>query len=71
MAKNEKIAEELKKLVIVRLMAMPPNLKISVGKYGTFSKEELIERVKKEDAVGRLIIKMQLNYLRSFKKGIV
>ena len=50
---------------------MPPNLKLSVGRYGTFTKEELIERVQKEDEVGKLIIEMQLKYLRSFKEGII
>ena len=65
------VSEDIKKLVITRLQAMPPNLKLSIGKYGTFTKEELIERVQKEDEVGKLIIEMQLKYLRSFKKGII
>jgi len=65
------VSEDIKKLVIMRLQSMPPNLKLSIGKYGTFTKEELIERVQKEDEVGKLIIEMQLKYLRSFKKGII
>lgn len=65
------VSEDIKKLVITRLQLMPPNLKLSVGKYGTFTKEELIERVQKEDEVGKLIIEMQLKYLRSFKEGII
>mgnify|MGYP000005724600 CR=1 FL=1 len=65
------VSEDIKKLVITRLQSMPPNLKLSVGRYGTFTKEELIERVQKEDEVGKLIIEMQLKYLRSFKKGII
>jgi len=65
------VSEDIKKLVIVRLQAMSPNLKLSIDKYGTFTKEELIERVQKEDEVGKLIIEMQLKYLRSFKKGII
>ena len=63
------VSEDIKKLVIMRLQAMPPNLKLSIGKYGTFTKEELIERMQKEDEVGKLIIEMQLKYLRFFKKG--
>ena len=65
------VSEDIKKLVIMRLQSMPQNLKLSIGKYGTFTKEELIERVQEEDEVGKLIIEMQLKYLRSFKKGII
>jgi len=64
------VNEDIKKLVMIRLQSMPPNLKLS-GKYGTFTREELIERVQKEDEVGKFIIEMQLKYLRSFKKGII
>ena len=35
------ISEDIKKLVIIRLQAMSPNLKLSTDKYGTFTKEEL------------------------------
>ncbi len=65
------VDEEIKELVITRLKTMPANIKMSVGSYGTFSKNELIESVKKENEVGKLVIEMQLKYLKSFKKGII
>ncbi|TRZ54234.1 hypothetical protein D4Q76_02765 [archaeon] len=63
--------EEIKNLVIARLSAMPKNMKISIGTYGSFDKYELIERVKKRDEIGRKIIEVQLFYLRSMKSGLV
>lgn len=65
------VSEEIKKLVITRLHTMPANMNLSIGKYGTFSKNELIESVRKENEVGKLVIEMQLKYLKSFKKGII
>jgi len=65
------VDEEIKELVITRLKTMPANIKMSVGSYGIFSKNELIESVKKENEVGKLVIEMQLKYLKSFKKGII
>ncbi len=61
--------EEIKKLVLIRLEAMPDNIKIAIGSEGELSKKELIERVKKEDKLGKLIIDKQLKYLRAMKTG--
>ena len=72
MSKNntdEKISEKEKNLVIFRLNKMPPNKKISIGSQGHFNKEELIEHVKKEDEIGKKIIKIQMTFLRAMKSG--
>ena len=68
---NEEITEEMKELVIARLSLIPPNKKISIGNYGEFSKEELIEGVKSGSEVGKKIIEVELEFLRALKKGIV
>jgi len=60
--------EEIKKLVLIRLEAMSPNIEIFLGGK-PFSKEELIEEVKKNTELGKLIIEMQLKYLRQMKEG--
>jgi hypothetical protein len=60
--------EEIKNLVLVRLEAMPSNIKIFLGGK-PFCKEELIEEVKKDTELGKLIIEMQLKYLRQMKEG--
>ncbi|MCD6247313.1 MAG: hypothetical protein J7J87_02665 [Candidatus Diapherotrites archaeon] len=60
--------EEIKKLVLLRLETMPANLKVSLGSR-EFSRDELIEEVKKETELGKIIMKMQLEYLRAMKRG--
>jgi len=63
--------EEIQQLVIERLNIFPPGMKISIGSSGVFSKDELIEHVKKNDQIGKKIIEVQLSYLRSLKTGIL
>ena len=65
--KTEK--EELKELVLARIEVMPPNLKLSIGNYGTFTKQELIEHVKNGDEKGKKIIEMQLNFIKALTSG--
>jgi hypothetical protein len=66
---SEKIAEELKKIVLWRLETIPPNFKLSVGNEGTFTKEELKQHIEKEDDIGVLFAKMQLNFMRALASG--
>lgn len=68
---TEEITEEIKELVIARLETIPSNKKISIGSYGEFSKEELIEGVKSGSEVGKKIIEVELEFLRALKQGIV
>ena len=68
MAKR-KIKKEIKDLVIARLEVLPSNRKISIGSSGDFTRDELIERVEKEDAVGEKITEIELEYLRAIKDG--
>lgn len=62
--------DEIRKLVIARLQTLSSNRKISIGSEGEFSKEELIESVNKNDEIGKKITEIQLQYLRSLKKGM-
>ncbi len=59
------LAEEIKKLVVARIQTMPPTMKLSIGSSGSFSKDELIKHVEKEDDIGKKIVEMHLKYLRS------
>lgn len=68
---NSRIQEDIKELVIVRLESLHSNKKISIGSYGEFTRDQLIERVKKEDDVGRKIVEVELEFLRALKEGIV
>lgn len=60
--------KDLKELVLLRLEAMPSNIEISLGEFGVLSKQDLIEHVRKEDSLGKLMVDMQLKYLQSMKR---
>jgi len=66
---RDKKNSELKELVLARLNVMPPNYKLSVGSKGTFTKEELIEHVKKGDETGSQIVSMQMNFIKALTSG--
>lgn len=61
-------SEDIVNLVVARLETIPPNVEMSVGNEGSFSIGELVERVKKQDEIGKKMIEMQLAYLRSLGK---
>lgn len=58
----------LKKLVITRLGAIPPDVSFSIGKYGDFTRNQLIEQVEKGTDVGKAATEMELNFLRKLPK---
>ena len=60
--------DEIKEIVIARLQAMPERMKISIGNFGTFSKYDLIDHVKRETPIGKKVVEIQMKYLRSLKK---
>lgn len=64
---------ELKKEIIIeRLMQAPPTIKISFGMSGGnfMEREELIQNVKSDTAIGKNIVNIQMAYLKAFKTGI-
>lgn len=66
---NEKISEELKKIVLWRIETIPPNFKLSVGNQGTFTKEELKQHIEQEDKIGVAFAQMQLNFMKALASG--
>ena len=71
MNSREEISEEIKEIVIARLQTIPSNKKVSIGSYGEFSRDELIEGVKSGSEVGKKIIEIELEFLRAMKQGII
>ncbi|MBI2498897.1 hypothetical protein HYV88_01500 [Candidatus Woesearchaeota archaeon] len=63
--------EEIKNLVIARLETLPSNKKISIGSKGEFTKEEIIEHVKKGDSIGKMMEDIELGFLRAMKGGLL
>jgi len=60
--------EYVKKLVIERLKTIPPNVSFSIGGYGDYTRDELIDQVLKETEVGKETIKSELMLLRGMPK---
>lgn len=60
--------DDIRKLVVARLRSFPAGRKISIGADGEFTKDELIDRVEKDDRIGKKIVQIQLSYLQSLKE---
>ncbi|MBS3114099.1 hypothetical protein J4448_03280 [Candidatus Woesearchaeota archaeon] len=63
-------ADYIKKLVKERLYAMPPDVSFSVGNFGDYTRNQLIEEVDKGTEVGKAAIEMQLIFIRKMPKLI-
>jgi hypothetical protein len=62
--------KEIINLVVARLQNLPSNKEISIGSSGEFTMAELIEHVKKDDEVGKKMVAIEMDFLRSMKDGI-
>lgn len=58
----------VKKLVKERLSAMPPEVSFSIGSFGDFTRDQLIDEVEEYSEVGKETIEMQLNFIRKMPK---
>jgi hypothetical protein len=50
--------------VIARFERMPPHLKLVIGGIGALSKEDILNHLRKKDEIGKLLVKMQIEYLK-------
>ena len=67
---EEEIPEDIKELVIYRLEMLSPDKRFSVGSYEKgFTRDELIEAVRKETEIGKKVIEVELTFLRALKDG--
>lgn len=73
MSDKEDIEEIKKEIAIERLRQAPPTVKVSFGtkNEGFMSRDEMIEQVEKDTEIGKRIVKIQLEYLKAFKKGML
>ena len=61
---EQEYGDEIKKIVMKRLQAIPPNVTFSVGEHGRYTRDELIKEVEKGTSVGKAAVEMQLNFIR-------
>lgn len=62
------VSEDEREIVLARLETMPPGLKMSIGKEGTFNKWQLMKEVEKDTDLGEFIVEVYMDNLRAFKK---
>ncbi len=67
--KNVLSDEEVRKLVVARLSILSADTIISLGSEGSFTRDELVERVEKGDKIGEKLAEIQMEWLRSFKNN--
>ncbi len=70
--KNESHAlnKEVKRVVLARIDAQfPSNYRLAIGSFGTFSKQEIMEHINKEDEVGKQIVASHLLFLKALING--
>lgn len=65
---NKEDIEYLKKLVKERLLSLPPEVSFSIGDYGNFTRNELINEVEQYSKVGKAAIEMQINFIKKMPK---
>ena len=69
--KNLLADEEVRNLVLARLRLLSSDILVSIGSDGSFSRDQLIEKVEEGDRVGEVIVEMEMEWLQSLKEGVV
>ena len=70
--KENETDERIKELVLARIDAqVPSNLRLFIGSSNGMNKEQIMEHVRKGDAVGKQIIQMHINFMKAVVKGEV
>ncbi len=64
------ISDDEAKITLERLRYMPNTIRISIGGYGTFTRDQLINEVNNRSEIGATIIETQMSYVRSFKPKV-
>jgi hypothetical protein len=69
--KNKDIGKIQKEIALERLRQAPLTVKISFGSSGEFmNRDELIEQIENDTELGKKIVKIQMEYLKAFRKKI-
>lgn len=63
--------EEVRNLVMARLSVLSQDTMISLGEEGSFTRDELLKKIKEGDEVGEKLAEIQLEWLRSFKDNFL
>ena len=61
--------QDLKNMVIGRLLTIPEDMEISIGSFGSFKKDDLIKNIKDETEVGKKMVDIELTYMKDLISG--
>lgn len=67
---TKEVHDDLKKLVLARIKTTSEDLGVAIGSTA-FSKQEMLEKVNKEDKMGQEIMNIHLEYLRDMASGAI
>ncbi len=63
-------SEEEINIVLARLAQIPKTMILNIGGRGPFTRDELISNIRERTEIGELVVKMYMNYIRSFKEEV-
>lgn len=64
------IDEDIKNLVLARIMASSDDLRIAIGSV-EYTKNEIISNIKSQNKIGKEIMDIQMEYLRDLASGAI
>lgn len=64
----QKINKNIKDIAIARFSVLPKNVSFSIGEYGDFTRDELIEEINKESEVGKAAVELQIQFIKKMPK---
>ncbi|MBU3979547.1 hypothetical protein KJ980_01700 [Patescibacteria group bacterium] len=67
---NEEKQKEIIEIVKARLSILPADAVLSMGSFGEFKKDQIINEVENNTDVGKKVVEVQMEYLQMLKKGI-
>ncbi len=68
--KNSEISDDIRNLVLARIMASSDDLRVAIGST-EYTKNEILDNVKAENKIGKEIIEIQMEYLRDMASGAI
>lgn len=69
--KQEEKQKDIKELIKARLSTIPADNVLSIGSFGEFTRDQILQEVEKESEIGKKMIEIQLRYLQKLKEGIL
>lgn len=70
--KDQNILKKEKEIVLARLEMTSPELHFSIGTDGqNLSRDEMIAQINNNSDIGNDFVKVELEFLRSFKNGLL